>query len=474
MPDGLELLKRSPLARNISDEEIGEQENIFKQKLAEATKPRQISMEDALVSAAIQIAPALIGVAVGGKEGAFHGLQGGAVGGKIYNDMETEDFKRQQQQALAEAQLEQRELDRLQSRQIKLEDMDLSLENQKELADYRAKLDAQRPRGESTTNRLIDLVNGVIFKDKGQGQSTTPQGAPITEGTQATTATGQESQNQTFSGVGASGIAKEIEAGLTREDAEQVGISGIEEVVDLANKGQGYENKKLDADIKRVDIKRKLIDIAQKEKEDDWKKQPFEIGQQFLAIPKDTGLKEKPETVLRLTTDYGEAVDALGKLRDIFNDSTFLQRAATDPDAISAISAHRATLIESLARIRATNTESKGSGNETTIKALDKEIVKIDGIWSNLRTALQSVSPIPGKTQRSELIAQYDKLINSATSRLKGVGLDLITERDLVRKHPEKGWFVLANEETDEWMPLNIGEGQKTLVDKFVKGQNAR
>lgn len=472
MPDGLELLKRSPLARNISDEEIGEQESIFKQKLAEATKPRQVSMEDALVSAAIQIAPALIGAAVGGKEGAFHGLQGGAVGGKIYNDMETEDFKRQQQGTLAEAQLEQAELNRLQSRQTKLEDMDLSLENQKELADYRAKLDAQRPRGESTTNRLIDLVNGVIFKDK--GQSTTLPVAPITEETQATTATGQESQNQTFSGVGASGIAKEIEAGITREDAEQLGIGGIKKVVDLADKGQGFENKKLDADIKRVDIKRKLIDIAQKEKEDDWKKQPFEIGQQFLAIPKDTGLKENPETVLRLTTDYGEAVDALGKLREIFNDSTFLQRAVTDPDTISAISANRATLIESLARIRATNTESKGSGNETTIKALDKEIVKLDGIWSNLKTALQSVSPIPGKTQRSELVAQYDRLINSATSRLKGVGLDLITERDLVRKHPEKGWFVLANEETDEWMPLDIGEGQKTLVEKFVKGQNAR
>lgn len=94
-----------------------------------AAKPQENTLQNALISAAIQIIPGLIGYAASGKQGAALGLQGGLAGGQIYQDILGKRHTEQKNQNTLLAKQAQSDLSLAQQAKSKLEGRKLGLED---------------------------------------------------------------------------------------------------------------------------------------------------------------------------------------------------------------------------------------------------------------------------------------------------------------------------------------------------------
>ena len=170
MNDKLNLLKSNPLARRVSDDDIQAQENIFQQKLAEATQPRNIGIQEALINAAVRIAPALIGAAVGGKQGAYQGLAASPTGGKIIDALQKGAFDTQQAGKQIEASQAQKDLQRLQGQQDDLNMLDIRGEADLDIFKKKRLFELDNPKPSdpnSVGSKLDNFIKSQLPKQMG-------------------------------------------------------------------------------------------------------------------------------------------------------------------------------------------------------------------------------------------------------------------------------------------------------------------
>lgn len=460
MNDTLAILKNNPLARRVTDADIEAQEDIFRKRNEEATAPRKISLQDALISSLVRLAPSLIGAAVNGKEGAYMGLQGGRTGGQILDTLQAQDFKAEQEGKKNLADQAQRDLTRLQNQQDRMDLREIDLEDRKELIRLQETLRGQRPKQVGAVDKLVGSIDKLLA-NKSEGSKSTEEAESVT--------------NSSSNPKGAAGIVVDIEEGVTSDDVKKIGLKGTKQILDTADKGLSVQGKKKGLIKDDLDIQKRLLENAQAETSQNYLTKPYEIGAFTVAVPKEEGIIGDPKTVEKLTTDYGIAIDAYDKLTDIFNKYSRAELAGANPDAVAEASSVRKQLLDAMTRLRATNTESKGSGSETIRKNVDAETVRLDGLWNQISDFLTSSTLIPGKTNRAELIAQSKTMKDTAFKRLDGLGLRMMRDpKNKIVKHPSKGWFAIVGKDENGknlYSPLNVGQNDETVLQDYVGRQ---
>ena len=292
------------------EDSINQKRGILNTQLADSKTPQKVSLQDALIHAAVSLTPALLGYAAAGKEGAYHGLRGGAVGGDIYSKNLEADYKQEREEDALRAQVTKGEIDDLVRQQYRVSASGDSLQN-KILINESLEEGKDRRSRQSQLN-LYRLMHGEPLP---VGEANTSEGEVVpdaTSETSATTSSKPTSENQEYS--------QALREMLNTEQGQkfaQIAPKEIKQQFGIAKDSEDIETKNLDQAAKRHE----LTELERQE-----------AGREVI---KDFGVvKMRPKDIA--TRENVEAMNAMYKpYKDIFKSFADIEELVTQYDGFT-------------------------------------------------------------------------------------------------------------------------------------------
>lgn len=443
----LDSLKKTGLSRRVAglgdmnaalSGDIAEQQNILNKRLEEAQAPKKISLEDALVSAAIQIAPALIGAVVSGSDGALAGLQGGQVGGEIYNKFVDDELTQEREMAKTKAIQADKDLQALKKRSLDLEDRAM------DLTDYGVK---QADKAPSSLDRLANALEGKLFpSDIEEGPSSTgidsmPEGIDTSrvEGGEDAVLDPETGQITYMAKPSAKATPSTSPAPTTEDkqrpkNTEKIVdyLEGTDEggnilvtdpkasksQLDIAQKSQSISQGETEGKIKKIDLAEKTVsaqDTKEKQAEAD---KPILIGKTFFRPVKSEIQIDDSEKARELRSKYGPLLRTFEDIDNVIANTSRFSRPL-NAEAQSKIQPLREQLATLLSEIRGINNAK--DGNSTKImEQIRQSIPQMNSLTSAIINTLRPFAP----TEVQQFRGMYSEAINNVASRLKDMGYE--------------------------------------------------
>lgn len=410
MPDG-----RSLLEGQISDYErqIGQYDKSIREKALEADNYRANSLEDtptslqdALISAAIQITPGLLGYLAAGKQGAATGLQGGLAGGQIYNNIIDERQKNEAQRYGLQAQQADQERSRLQSLRDRLETRGDSLKNNLLMTDYREDLRRSRPNsglGDAINNQTTLMQQLLARKEDDDTipvdlieESSTPetQAAPTSD---------------------------EIDNARKIIDAYKKSGAGLEDlltntkqaksVLDAVNKIRNYESGQLSD--KQTE---QGIEANQAELND--ARRPLDTGAGYVLPPESGFSKQNAAKAQEMATRYRQVMNDITDIVKIAN-ATDLPTRITDDKILGDLQRKRQSIVNKLQSLMSL-TQENPSKADAAVQRILQAVPALGDVSSEIGTWLKSFTFTP--TLQTQLDALQNDLSGDISTQFENYG----------------------------------------------------
>lgn len=439
-----------------------------------ALQDSPISLQDALISAAIQIVPGIMGYLASGKGGAAIGLNSGLAGGQLYQNILDTREKRASERNALQADMLSKEVSGLQSQRDKLETRGDSLQDK--LAFDLLNEEQRRTRPKSGTAEALGNISSQLTQFLSGGKQV-PDEEPLSDEATTPDSPTPTTGEQTDSVLGIKEALRS--AGMSDEQIEaDPNVQKLVQSIQKTAKGNlDIQGKIQDVQQSQEETKKTQAETILLKEEIEDRERYKNIATEGLALP-DAGIqlvpigqppngatpegREQLEQLKDYAAAYEDVISKLATLSSIIKDKNAIQRIgdARGPDVKKA-------LIKSLARLSTIADTGNKAPNDAERKAAADRLagLNIDDLWKNIKEQ-GSVIALPFiksfQEQIRSIISTETKAFEGRLRAKYGMGLSRISDvgSSPISRFNEQNVREYTNPQT----------GETILVDEGAQG----
>lgn len=439
MSDELERLRATGLTQRLNtygstmedlDSSMGAKKLALAEQLQAASKPRENTMQNALIQAVLNLTPALMGYAAAGKEGAYFGLQGGAQGGKIYDETLQKRHDTEVGAKKLEASQTQSELEALAKRKDKLDDRSSSLQDKFLLQDLK------EDRSDARTDRLVG-AGGFFGRKEGDVADTDVGGS--SEGSDSTIDTSALDTDEQI----LYNFNKTAEGRAFIENDPKLAAK----IVDIGNKIKTGQGKDLTNEKSELSLENDKIEKASRESVNDFG---------FVkAKPTDATNKQQLEEGKKLVAHYKSLYTSLNDMAKIADSRSGIGRTMKgDPNA--EMKEARARAAKAYAGLM--NAKETDPGKSVyTAKDAESWVPAFGDVGAEIASGIKSLPLTTGANLTQQLEAKISGVSKMLADDLDARGFQVVPENsgsvsssNALFQDPETGKVYRQNGDTYE------------------------